>query len=236
MSMMPNSLGRRARDSFSEDQREEAAKYLDTLVSAWKETSSTTTRKVVVIFALGAVFELLTGPLVLRSLNVGPLSFNNSVLLQGFIPAMVAYLLYDATCLAEECGDYRVIHSALVRKFQPSLYRNDMDLIVTPRVRGPWGFFARPPIRDDSLLSTGHQFELYFQAVATPFTCFIFPLAFEVQAYLSLFQRYGFEDASIWVSVVISTIFIVAWTIRIILSYREVRPLARLSASDRDGP
>ena len=132
----------RAYDAFADGDAEKANKYLDTVMTSWKEVSVITGRVTLFILILAAVFEFLVIPASISTISIGPLAVRNSSLVQEFIPILIAYLLYYQTSLSTNWAYHQYIYEAILYRFQPKLARSLLTMTVQPKVLGPWTTFG----------------------------------------------------------------------------------------------
>jgi hypothetical protein len=212
---MLKSMKQRVMDAFDNSDGAEIERFMDLTLSSWRQLSDSITRTVVFIFLLAGVFEILVDTSSIKSLTLGPLTFSNTSLFQLFIPALVAYLLYDVWSLVTRWRDHGAIYFAIVNRFEPKLFESDLPLMVAPVIRGPWSLgpaFAKYTDRPTD------TFEIFMRVILLIVGGIILPLAFEFQAYYTLVYRYGAGDILIWVSAAAAVFFIFAWIMRIYLT------------------
>jgi hypothetical protein len=215
---MPNNsveyktIQQRVAEAFDKPDTAKIEKFLDITLSSWKQISDAITRSAAIIFLLIGAFEILIGSSDVKSLTLGPLTFSNSSLLQQFIPAVVAYLLYDMSSLIAQWRDHGAIYFAILKRFDSRLFKSELPSMVLPVIRGPWSIGPA---------YTAEQAEDWFTVIMRVALFLIagilFPLAFEVQAYYVLIHKYGLGDFLVWVSAAASLFFIFAWLLRYLI-------------------
>lgn len=220
--MMRNTIEQRAYDAFDDDDAEKAQKYLDTVMASWKDVSAAIGRVVLFTLLLAAAFEFLIIPAAVKSLSIGPLSFSNTSLVQVFIPALIAYLLYYELSLGDNWADHQDLYEAILKRFQPKLARSHLTLTVQPRIPGPWTFMGPSDIDDIPFLTKSEKFDFVTSFFTAIIVYFILPLAFEAQAYYELVRKYGAHDVLVIVSAVLSKLFIALWITRMVIGMIEI--------------
>lgn len=220
-----NTIQQRVAEAFDKPDTAKIEKFLDITLSSWKQISDAITRSAAIVFLLMGAFEILVGSSAIKSLTLGPLTFSNTSLLQQFIPALVAYLLYDMSSLITKWRDHGAIYFAVLKRFDPKLFKSELPSMVLPVIRGPWSIGPA---------YTAEQAEDWFAVIMRIALLLVagilFPLAFEVQAYYVLVHKYGLGDILVWVSAAASLFFIFAWLLRYIVG---TDTLAELNA-DQD--
>ena len=134
---MPKPMKQRVEEAFDNTDAAKIGKFTDLTLSSWRQLSDNITRTVIFIFLLAGVFELLVSVNSIKELTLGPLTFSNTSLFQVFIPALVAYLLYDVWSLVARWRDHAAIYYAIVNRFEPQLFESDLPGMVAPVIRGP---------------------------------------------------------------------------------------------------
>jgi hypothetical protein len=219
---MRNTIEQRAYDAFDDDDAEKAQKYLDTVMASWKDVSAAIGRVVLFTLLLAAAFEFLTIPAAVKSLSIGPLSFSNTSLVQEFIPALIAYLLFYELSLSHNWADHQDLYEAILKRFQPKLARSNLTLTVQPRILGPWTSLGPSDAFNIPFLTRSEKFDLYTSTFTTVIVYLILPLAFEAQAYYELVRKYGAHDVLVIVSAILSGLFIALWVTYIVIGLIEV--------------
>src|SRR6202035_1397100 len=110
---MAKSIRQFVDEGFGDGDAEGAQQFLDLTIASLRETTSSVIRAVVFIFLLAGAFELLFYA-SLKSLSIGSLSFSNTALLQQFIPALVAFPIFDAYRLAKRHQELSLTCLAIV--------------------------------------------------------------------------------------------------------------------------
>lgn len=214
---MAKSLRERAASAFDDQDGEQAEKFLDIILASWQQVSDGITRTVVVIFLLGAVFELLVAAKTTSGVTIGPLSLHNTALLQQFIPALVAYLIYDAYNLVNQFMDLAAIYQELLKRFHKRIYDSGLTFYIMPRIRGPWrAFDSYRPLSSES--RRVDNFDSAISIILSIIAFFVLPLAFESQAYYLLVEKYGLGAIFVWISATVTAFFLVAWLVEVAIS------------------
>ena len=169
-------------------------KYLELASANWFETVRTLRRTVLLCIATVLSFLLLDNSG--GELNLGLLKTNNASAASTLLPAVTSFLLFEAIDLTVTSFYYEDVMSALMEKLYPSLYRNDLELLLTPPASFAWGAGTReslsPPSRGTDKLD---QFREWIGRVVTT-AIVLGVLGFLVYAYLSL---YGNEQTNFFV-------------------------------------
>lgn len=211
-------MKQRVEEAFDNTDAAKINNFMDLTLSSWRQLSDNITRTVIFIFLLAGVFELLVNVNSIKGITLGPLTFSNTSLFQVFIPALVAYLLYDVWSLVARWRDHAAIYYAIVNRFEPKLFESDLPGMVAPVIRGPWSLGSVSQREADRPTDIFDQFIRVILLLAGGI---ILPLAFEFQAYYTLVHRYGVGDILIWVSAVATIFFIFTWIMKMYLTSIE---------------
>lgn len=213
---MPDQFEERVSNVFTGPDAENSEKYLELLMSSWNKSADAVTKKIVLIFLVAGIFELLVVKSAAASVSVGSIALTNSSTVQFFIPSLIAYLLYDCTCKVELWWAQAEIYKEITKKCQPKLWESDLGTFVAPQPSGPWTFKYR---EEDEFMSKGRKFEENADVLIGAIS-YLLPLAFEAQAYYLLGMRYGLSNSLYWISISTSMLFIIIWAIRSFLLFQ----------------
>jgi hypothetical protein len=212
----------RAYDAFGDDDAEKAQRFLDIIMASWKDISGSIRRVLLLIMLLIAAFELSLIPAAVKSLVIGPLSFGNTSLVRVYIPVLFSYLVYYEVILSEKWSDHADLYRTILYRFQPKLAKSLLMLTVHPIVPGPWDLSEFSDVYDYSRFSKSERFDHTVGFAATFFAFLIFPLAFDVQAYYELVNKYGAHNISIIVSIILSSLLVTLWITRYAIGLGEI--------------
>jgi hypothetical protein len=211
---MSRSLNEKVDEAFDDKDVEDAQKFLDLALSSLNQASDSISRTVLLMLLLAAVFELLINSSAIKDLTVGPITFNNTTLLQQFIPVVVAYLFYDTFRLTGQVFDNRKVYKAVIQKFQPKLADSGLVDLALPKVRGPLS--RERPIR--GYPRRGDMLNDFFTSIIGMSAGFLLPILFELHAYYRLIQVYGSQNKLVLASMAASSFLILGWLVRLITS------------------
>jgi len=89
-------LYQRIRGAFPDQPDEISKDFADKVLDNWKDVSRSLSRTVTLFFVLVAIFELLAYQHATGSFTIGSFSFAKTSVVKIFLPALIAYLIYDA--------------------------------------------------------------------------------------------------------------------------------------------
>jgi hypothetical protein len=212
------SITQRATDAFEDGSEAEAKDYLANLSSAWKDISASLAKQTLLLFLLMATFELLVYQHSTASITVGSLSISNSSVVLIALPTIVAYLIYDEFRLSARWSDMDNAYNTIYRRFWLKQYNNDLYVLTAPMLPGLWRI-GTSASKGNELRSERFIFKV--NILVSISAILLFPFAFEVQAYILLFRRYGVHNAFLWITAVISLGLIVVSVIYFYLYNRD---------------
>jgi hypothetical protein len=112
-------------------------KYLELVYANWFETVRTLRRTVLLCIAAVLSFLLLDNSS--GELNLGLIKTSDASAASTLLPAVTSFLLFEAIDLTVASFYYQDITAALMRKLYPSIYRNDLELLLAPPASFAWG-------------------------------------------------------------------------------------------------
>jgi hypothetical protein len=222
---MGKSISERIHDSFisdatvtGEDVSDStigAKEYAEKLLSAWKDISTVLRKSVILIFLLMAVFELLAYQSSSKGFTIGSFSFANSSVVLIFLPTVIGYMIFDSYLNTKQWLDLERAYRALTRLSAPEVSDNDLDLLLRPPLPPLWtvGSAFSP-----ANATMAENFIYHVVALSRTVALLILPLAFEVQAYYHLFNKYGYANVLIWLNAAVTLTLAVCYGIILMLS------------------
>jgi hypothetical protein len=195
----------RVADSFAEEGSEYIEKYIDMLREEWRSVTTSLSRTILLTLGLVVLFELLLRADTIE-LTLGPAKLTEPSPILRFIPALIAYLLYEELALMAKWSDISDIYEEILQKYHPKVWANDLELLVAPTQRAFWqiGTFY------------GESFEArtaQLQRAVSIFSVFgllLLLTLFQAYAVYRLFQRFGVDDITIWLVTVLAAGFTLA--------------------------
>jgi len=204
---MDKSVRQRILDSFQGDKATvEAKEYSEKVFSAWKDVSASLSRSALLIFLLIAVFELLVYQSTATIISIGTFTFVNSSTVQIVLPIVITFVIYDGFRLSARWLRLERAYVTLTEIYAQRQRDNALDLLIEPNLPSVWG------IGTFGLGSTGEksadEFMRNVNRTMSRIMMFAVPLIFECQAYYRLFQKFGYHNALLWISAIITIILI----------------------------
>jgi hypothetical protein len=137
--MLAKPMADKINEGFPKDIADEfGQKYLEMLYANWSEMVRTLRRTILFSVVLMTGFLLLDHAKA-AEIALGPLKTTNIAAVLTLIPAVTSFLLFEAIDLTIAGGYYGDAASALMKKLYPSVYENDLEMLLEPTTTFAWG-------------------------------------------------------------------------------------------------
>lgn len=210
----------RLENCFKDDVPAVVKDYSDKVYASWTDLTGSLRRNAVLVFLIAAIFELLTSQKSSATISFGSLSLSSSPVVELALPVLFALLFYDGFRLTSRWLELQTAYYKLVKMAAPKVSKNDLDFLIRPELPVFWaiGKIGSHETSQPSDVFIGRA----SQAIAI-FAIWIFPVAFEAQAYYELFGKFGYHDIFLWISAILTTALIVIGVVYVMMYYRELR-------------
>jgi hypothetical protein len=188
-------------DAFPEGRSEAddtSVDFLHALRDSWKEIAISLNRTLFLTLGLVVVFELLAQGQE-GELNLGIITVKDTAVIQKFLTVAVAYLYLELVVLTIRQEDTHTAHTQLMKRIQPNIESNDLDLLLQPPARTL--FTGGPAPRKSNALRYESLLDAILYTLIYP--VLLMPIAFEVHAFYVLFRRFHSSDILVWVCLVL---------------------------------
>jgi hypothetical protein len=213
---MSKSLGQRISDSFNDNQSAvEVKEYSEKVYASWRDVSASLGRSALLVFLLITVFELLVYQRTSTVISIGTLTLVNSSVVQIALPAVIAFVLYDGYRLSVRWLRLQWAYRKLIEIVAPKQSDNDLDIFIAPSTPSLWGIGAM--VWSAGMANAADRFMFYVNRTIMYVMMFAIPIAFECQAYYRLIQKFGYTSILLWISLVITTLFLACTAIYVLL-------------------
>jgi hypothetical protein len=112
--------------------------YVSTLRDNWRDTESSFTRSVAIVFLLSIVYMLVVLKIVTK-IDAGAVEIDNLALIQYVVPTVIAYYIYDAANLAAKRGDLRAAYFLVLNVVYPDITKNSLEVYLAPNMSSLYG-------------------------------------------------------------------------------------------------
>ena len=198
---MSKSLSDRIQDSFSDDEASYASDYVRELQTSIRDSHQRIRNTTFLILISASLAELLARSAI-SQFSIGPFQVKDLSLIQKVIPIVLAYLLLEQHVLTLHTEAMESVYSEIVDYFHPKISENNLKMYLAPSMTLLWT--AGMEGTRDARLATFQDSVGGLLTLLLMGALFIF----EIYLFVVLFRTYGFTDALVWISVVLSTIFI----------------------------
>ncbi len=186
-------------DAFGDDE-EAALAYADALRGAASDLAASIARTVLLLLVLAGLFLLVTfADAAETRVTVGPLGLSDLSAIERATPALMAYLVYQLAGLTARYSRVDWVTHQLMFRYRPALARNKLHELLMPSLPRLYEIGAALPKGTLELIRDG-------AGLILTVTLIVAPAVFEVFAFGRLFDRYGFDDAVVWVSFAIALV------------------------------
>jgi hypothetical protein len=124
---MPKAIVERVRDSFSGDDRESIAKYVDWARSTLTTYYQNSRRMATLLIIVAAIFELIVYSPNQSVIVASFIVVRGSVVLY-FLPVLVAYILYQNCTDSNKSRQLGVIYKEIFKLWSEKAEKNDLDV------------------------------------------------------------------------------------------------------------
>ncbi len=174
----------RVADGFARDEtREFADKYLELVLTSWRDVQAAMRRTGVLLVLLMVVFLVLVKAERIDLSVVGIKVTNLSAAL-SVLPAVVSFLLAEFLLLGTTWAVYRDTFTAVVNKSYEDLSHNDLEVLMAPATTLIWGWSPSMVLRSEE--PGAPDAILQKMSIFTGLVILLSPLLFFLYAYWEL--------------------------------------------------
>jgi hypothetical protein len=171
--------------------------YTEQLYNAWKDGCAAVNRNAVATLAVMAIFELLAYQNNKQIFTIGSFTLTNTSIVQISLPVIVAFLTFNLYILSSRISEMENVYTSIMEQFASRVHANGLDLFVAPSLHSFW---TPQNIVPRELATSYDKFREPITGALTLVTLILLPVAFEIQAFYHLFEKFGFQDPLLWIS------------------------------------
>jgi hypothetical protein len=167
---------------------------------------------------MAAAYILLRGKAV-EEATIGPFKLKSLDAIEKSIVLLISYLAYTICNLAASVSLYQLTHDALMERFYPLLYKNDLETHLHPP-----GTFLSGEVSISNFFPLGLQVLVGLLAMIKTVFIILLPIIIAGAATFGVFHDYGTSDLLAIIAVCISfvlllyTVLLTAILLRIIFT------------------
>jgi phosphoglycerol transferase MdoB-like AlkP superfamily enzyme len=105
--------------------------YLEALLVGWREIAQSLRRSLALVVVLMVAFFLLKNSKT-SDFTLGPIKLTNISSVLTVLPVLVSVLIYECMGLVSAFSMYREMTGEVVRSLHPSIYENDLEMMLAP--------------------------------------------------------------------------------------------------------
>lgn len=208
----------RVRDSFSGDKKEQdAEKYVEWLLETLRATGKSIRRSAVVMLLLMATFELIL-TLKVAEVSIGIIKISQAGVLLTFIPAAVMYFLLELVIVECREEEYLDALSQAMAIWNPKAEANDLDTILVGYGNLYWNTRSLYSLHQS--ISPSSRVERVISVILI-FGAVLGVLAFEVHAFVALFNALHAGSVLLWINLAVSSALFVGFVVYVGAIARE---------------
>jgi hypothetical protein len=178
------------------------ASYLTELLINWRQADAQLHRTAGYIVLIAVAFELFIQGAV-TEISFTYLKITRALpLITVSLPVAAAYLTLNLMVLLGDIIVFSEVHTNLTRVRLPTLHANSMEIPVQP----PGGLFPAGRFKLRNKKTFGRA---VFAFIRVGFY-FVVPASFAIYAYFYLFLQFGVSNLFIWISLLLSSILLLA--------------------------
>jgi hypothetical protein len=178
-------------------------KYMEVFRQNWRDVSDAISRIALLILLLTASFQLLIASKAASpTVSFAFIQLEDTEAIQKLLPAVIAFLAYDLTALANRWTDMQWIHVAIMANYYPKTEARRLNDYLVPRLPS---FFRIGGYQVTEGRPFGERLEFWSRLGFA--TCMLGLLVlFFIYAFSRLFRLYGPTDVLVWISFGISLV------------------------------
>jgi hypothetical protein len=186
-----------------------AEKYLSEVLTNWRDAEKSTSRTSFILLLSCISVELIRQGAI-KELSVSGVKVADLTILNAFLPVFIAYLYSSLLALAAECS---VVETAFRHSFahlQPELYKANFERVLYPANST---FSSSDLFRYAGGRKSGKLISVI--GSARLLIILLYPIAYIVFYFWTLFAKVGYANVSFWISIVVSFALLIAAAISV---------------------
>lgn len=217
----------RVKDFLASESAEYVDEYYRALLDNFHRLDEKFHRAILLLLFSVASFELLAHTSIVEA-ALGPFKLNDLGLLQKYCPLVAAYSYCSLSSLGTMRHYMRDLTAAVITIQHESIAKNSLDLFLQPP-----SLFLTSEISQkfsDGILSRT------FLLIETILVLVLMtgPIVFLGHAFYQCFLSFGFRDVNVWVSLILSLVFVLQSVLLFVHHFRNMsRPLQDVIGSGR---
>jgi hypothetical protein len=206
-------------EKVKESLASEAPEYVDQYYRALLESFHRLDKKyhhalLLLLFAIAA-FELLAHTSIVE-VALGPFKLNDVGFLQKYLPLIIAYSYCSMSSLGTMRQHMRDLTAAVVAINHKSIAKNSMDIFLQP-----YSLFHTSETSQKFSFGALSKTFLHIEAIVV-LALMVGPIIFLGHAFYHCFFLFGFRDVNLWVSLILSFVFVLQSVLVFVHYFRDM--------------
>lgn len=176
--------------------------YLETLRDNQRQLGTDIKQAALLLLLLVVIFELITRAAV-AEVTLGVFKVSDVTLIYRAIPAIVAYLCHNLMFLMILRKKTETVHDSIIKKVYEPIYNNNLFAYLTPH----YGSLTNDNYLADNNSKSGSF--LSALSLITGGILILTLLGFQIYAFYHLFVKFTTSNVFVWLSLVVSLMFLI---------------------------
>lgn len=218
--MASRRLVERVKDSLASESPDYVDQYYKALLDNFYRLDEKFHRAILLLLFSVAAFELFAYTSI-KEAALGPFKLTDLGLLQKYCPLVVAYSYCSLSSLGTMRHYMRDLTTAVITVSHDSVAKNSLDLFLQPP-----SLFLTSEISQKLSHGILSKTFLLIETVIV-FALSAGPIIFLIHAFYKVFVLFGFRDLNVWVSLILSLVFVLQVVLLFIHHLRNMSSLVQ---------
>lgn len=224
--MASKTIVEKVKDSLANESPEYVDQYYKALLENFHRLDQKFHRALLLLIFAIASFELLAHTLTVE-VALGPFKLKDVGILQKYLPLIVAYAYCSTSSLGTMRQHMRDLTAAVVTINHESIAKNSMDIFLQPH-----SLFHSSETSQKFSFGVLSKTFLHIEAILV-LALMIGPIIFLGHAFYNCFFVFGFRDVNLWVSLILSFVFVFQAVLVFVHYFRDMYIIGSQPAQDQ---
>lgn len=199
--MASKTIVEKVKDSLASESAEYVDQYYRALLENFHRLDEKYHRALLLLLFAIAAFELLAHTSIVE-VALGPFKLNDVGFLQKYLPLIIAYSYCSMSSLGTMRQHMRDLTAAVVTINHKSIAKNSMDIFLQP-----YSLFHTSETSQKFSFGVLSKAFLHIEVIVV-LALMVGPIIFLGHAFYHCFFLFGFRDVNLWVSLILSFVFV----------------------------
>lgn len=224
--MASKTIVEKVKDSLASESPEYVDHYYTALLENFHRLDQKFHRALLVLLIAIASFELLAHTSTVE-VALGPFKLKDIGILQKYLPLIVAYAYCSTSSLGTMRQHMRDLTAAVVTINHESIAKNSIDIFLQPH-----SLFHSSETSQKFSFGVLSKTFLHIEAILV-LALMIGPIIFLGHAFYNCFFVFGFRDVNLWVSLILSFVFVFQAVLVFVHYFRDMYIIGSERAQDQ---